>query len=274
VEVFLFMECYIALTLVCPLLYPGPEKDEMELLRSLRASLAFYTLLPVGNGTLDFRAIARWLPLVGALLGGILVLVHELSRQVFPETVAAGLTVIAWAGLTGGLHLDGWIDVWDGLAIRNPERRFEAMSESTTGAYGVIGAVLLLGMKGLCISALSHPSGLFLAPVLGRWGQVMAIGLYPYAKAEGKGAFHRSSMGPKDYGVGVGLLLLVLLPSVFFWGWQTIVLIAGGIGGAWILSWFFAKAFGGQTGDTYGAVVEGTEVLVLLLGTLTWFIRP
>lgn len=246
----------------------------MDLLNSLRAALAFYTLLPAGGGTLDFRAIARWLPLVGALLGGLLVGVHELSRQLFPETVAAGLTVIAWAGLTGGLHLDGWIDVWDGLAIRNPERRFEAMSESTTGAYGVIGAVLLLGMKGLAIAALVHPVGLFLAPVLGRWGQVMAIGLYPYAKAEGKGAFHRSSMQTKDYWISFGLLLLVLLPTVYLWGWQNMVLIAGGLGGAWILSWFFAKAFSGQTGDTYGAVVEGTEVLVLLLGTLTWFVHP
>lgn len=249
----------------------------MDLLNSLRAALAFYTLLPVGNGTLEFRAIARWLPLVGAILGGMLVMVHALSRQIFPETVAAGLTVIAWTGLTGGLHLDGWIDVWDGLAIRNPERRFEAMSESTTGAYGVMGAVLLLGMKGLSISALVHPadpSALFLAPVLGRWGQVMAIGLYPYAKEEGKGAFHRRSMKPKDYGVSVGLLLLVLLPTLYFWGWRTLVLIAGGVAGAWILSWFFAKVFAGQTGDTYGAVVEGTEVLVLLLGTLTWFVRP
>jgi adenosylcobinamide-GDP ribazoletransferase len=248
----------------------------MDLLNSLRAALAFYTLLPVGNGTLEFRAIARWLPLVGAILGAMLMVVHELSRQVFPETVAAGLTVIAWAGLTGGLHLDGWIDVWDGLAIRNPERRFEAMSESTTGAYGVIGAVLLLGMKVLGVSALAHPAdpaALFLAPVLGRWGQVMAIGLYSYAKAEGKGAFHRRSMKPKDYGVSLGLLLLVLLPTLYFWGWQTLVLIVGGVVGAWILSWFFARAFGGQTGDTYGAVVEGTEVLVLLLGTMTWFMR-
>jgi adenosylcobinamide-GDP ribazoletransferase len=245
----------------------------MDLLNSLRAALAFYTLLPVGSGTLELRAIARWLPLVGALLGGMLVLVYELSRHVFPETVAAGLTVIAWAGLTGGLHLDGWIDVWDGLAIRSPERRFEAMAESTTGAYGVMGAVLLLGMKGLCIGALAHPAGLFLAPVLGRWGQVMAIGLYPYAKAEGKGAFHRSSMKPRDYGVSAGLLLLVLLPTVYFWGWQTLVLIIGGTGGAWVLSWSLARAFGGQTGDTYGAVVEGTEVWVLLLSTLTWLIR-
>jgi adenosylcobinamide-GDP ribazoletransferase len=250
--------------------------DLLNSLRSLRAALAFYTLLPMGGGTLEFRAIARWLPLVGALLGSMLVLVHGLSRQIFPDVIAAGLTVIAWAALTGGLHLDGWIDVWDGLAIRDPERRFEAMSESTTGAYGVIGAVLLLVMKVLGVSALAHPadpSALFLAPVLGRWGQVIAIGLYPYAKAEGKGAFHRRSMKPKDYGVSVGLLLLVLFPTLYFWGWQTLVLIGGGVAGAWILSWFFARAFDGQTGDTYGAVVEGTEVLVLLLGTVTWFMR-
>jgi adenosylcobinamide-GDP ribazoletransferase len=36
----------------------------------------------------------------------------------------------------------------------------------------------------------------------------------------------------------------------------------------WGIGWWFAQQFGGHTGDTYGAVVEWSEVLILMGLTL------
>jgi adenosylcobinamide-GDP ribazoletransferase len=163
------------------------------------------------------------------------------------------------------------MDTADGLAVQQPERRLEVMADSVTGAFGAMVAVVIILFKVCAIAEMGDSRwwGLVMATGWSRWGQVLAIAWYPYLKAEGKGAFHKQGMKlPQDIllglSIGLGLtgLQIYLSPSV----WLTITLKSiGGSAIAIAAGYYFHRRLGGHTGDTYGAVVEWTEALVLSL---------
>ncbi|NET11143.1 MAG: adenosylcobinamide-GDP ribazoletransferase [Merismopedia sp. SIO2A8] len=254
-----------------------------SVMKSLVAAIAFYTCLPVPiSWSLEFKYIARFAPIVGCLIGGLLWVEDEgLIRMGMPGLTRSALVVGTWLALTGGLHLDGAMDTADGLAVMNPEKRLEVMTDSRTGAFGAMTAVVILGLKCIALSDLTISRGftLLMAAVWGRWGQQVAIAHYPYLKPTGKGAFHKTALPSIWPVVGMGVSWWMVLGGVWLisdgtWSlnlhhWLQFML---GLGGATTMAiatgaWFNAK-LGGHTGDTYGAVVEWTEVGILILFTL------
>lgn len=245
-------------------------------LNHLVAAVAFYTCLPVPRQwQLDFQGIARYAPLIGLGLGGLLSAgFWGLQALGMPLLTRSALIVGAWVALTGGLHLDGAMDTADGLAVLDPHRRLAVMADSRSGAFGVMAAIAILGIKTVSLSELGTGSTFALLAVAGwgRWGQVVAIACYPYLKPTGKGAFHKTSIRPiQDMALGLGVLLG--LSGGYGWlypeRWLVAVGIAlGGFAIAVLTAAWFNAHLGGHTGDTYGAVVEWTETLLLCLITL------
>ncbi|MDY6940055.1 MAG: adenosylcobinamide-GDP ribazoletransferase [Cyanobacteriota bacterium] len=240
----------------------------------IAAAIAFYTCLPVPiSWTLEFRGIARVAPLIGLFVGGVLgVLDVGLQWLGMPLLTRSTLVVLAGIGITGGLHLDGVMDTADGLAVPDPQRRLQVMSDSVTGAFGAMAAICVILLKTAALADLDGSRWIALMAVAGwgRWGQLVAIVRYPYLKPSGKGAIHQTIRSPVDLVPG-WVLLLVL------GGWQILIapdrwLVAVGMvfGGSAIAiltgAWLNYK-LGGHTGDTYGAVVEWTEALLLALLT-------
>lgn len=240
------------------------------------AALTFYTGLPVPQRwPSEFYGIAAFAPLVGLGIGGLLALEDwGLAWLGMPVLTRSALVIATGLGITGGLHLDGAMDTADGLAVQDPQRRLAVMADSRTGAFGAMAAVVILGLKTLALADLETSRGLALmaAAGWGRWGQLMAIALYPYLKPMGKGAFHRATLQlPGDLWPGtlgmVGLLGLWCGGNPAQWPVGLGVALAGS-GLALALGAWIARQLGGHTGDTYGAVVEWTEALLLCLITL------
>lgn len=239
----------------------------------LLAGVAFYTVLPVPwQGSLDFRGIARLAPVIGVGLGLLLGLLDgALGLAATPLLTRSAIGVLVWLALTGGLHLDGAIDTADGLAVQDPQRRLAVMAESTTGAFGAMVAVAILLLKTVALADLQEPRWLVLAAVAAwaRWGQVVAILYYPYLRPEGKGRMHKDAIrSPWDLLPGwlLALSLSVLYGVLFPGSWFPAVGLALGGGAIAILTGaWFNRQLGGQTGDTYGAIVEWTEALLLCL---------
>jgi adenosylcobinamide-GDP ribazoletransferase len=219
---------------------------------------------------LEFHGIAGWAPTIGLLIGGLLALLDAGLEQLGMAILTrSAIVIVAAIGITGGLHLDGAIDAADGLAVLDPKRRLEVMADSRTGAFGVMAAVSLLLLKTVALSELSSDRAfcLMLVAGWGRWGQLAAIVLYPYLKPEGKGAFHKAAV--RSFWNSIpGLLVLLSLTGgwVFLNPHQWAIGVATVLGGGTIAlltgAWFHYK-LGGHTGDTYGAVVEWTEALLL-----------
>ncbi|CAD5981824.1 Adenosylcobinamide-GDP ribazoletransferase [Planktothrix tepida] len=239
---------------------------------ALAAAIAFYTCFPIPlSWTLEFRGIARFAPVIGVLIGGILGLIDGgLFLLGCPVLTRSVLVILAGIGITGGLHLDGAMDTADGLAVADPNRRLEVMADSVTGAFGVMAAIAIILLKVSALQDLSADRGLILMAVAGwgRWGQLVAIARYPYLKATGKGAFHKDTPY-SSWDLVPGALLLIALSGIIvilhphYW----LVGVGLALGGSAIAilsgAWFNAR-LGGHTGDTYGAVVEWTEAFLLV----------
>jgi adenosylcobinamide-GDP ribazoletransferase len=248
----------------------------LKQLSTFLGALAFYTCLPVPQQwLLTFNGIARWAPIVGLAIGSLLGLLDQgLSYLGMPLLTRSAIVVAGWVALTGGLHLDGAMDTADGLAVLDPQRRLAVMADSHTGAFGAMAAVIILLLKVAALAEIATHRWFVLALVAGwgRWGQVVAIVRYPYLKLEGKGAFHKVALRSRWEVMPTLVLLLSLsaiqgaLSPVL---WLSVGIASfGGSAIAMMTGLWFNRQLGGHTGDTYGAVVEWTEALLLCLLTI------
>ena len=255
-------------------------REQYQWLKSLLfqglAGIIFYTSIPMPYVSgLEFSNVAKLAPVLGVLIGGILgILDMGMNHIGIPVFTRSVLVIAAWIGITGGLHLDGVMDTADGLAVSDTERRLEVMTDSATGAFGAMAAIVIILIKTSALIDIQEFRWLCLMVACGwgRWGQQSAIAFYPYLKPTGKGAFHKEAI--KSYWDLIpgfliisslsGLLIildrerLVLAPVMTIAGSAIALLV-----GAW-----FARKLGGHTGDTYGAVVEWTEAFMLCALTI------
>jgi adenosylcobinamide-GDP ribazoletransferase len=246
-----------------------------EMIDSLLAALAFYTIVPLPpTWQLNFQRIARFAPFIGVLIGGILgMLDWALLLLKMPVLTRSAVVVAAWVWLTGGLHLDGAMDTADGLATLEDDRRLQIMRDSRVGAFGAIAAIIILLLKTVALSDLSQERWLILiiAAAWGRWGQIVAISLYPYLRETGKGLLHKRDVQTIP-DILTGLLPLLGCIGLQIWlfperWWDAMIVGLGGMSIALSIGFWIDRRLGGHTGDTYGATVEWTEVGILLLAT-------
>jgi adenosylcobinamide-GDP ribazoletransferase len=240
----------------------------------LAAAFVFYTCLPMPFATtLDFCDVSRYVVIVGLFIGGVLgILDAGLNFIGIPVLTRSVLVIISCIALTGGLHLDGAMDTADGLAVQDPQRRLQVMADSATGAFGAMAAIALLFLKTAALSEIDSDRWFALMAVCGwgRWGQQIAIARYSYLKPTGKGALHKAALHPQD--ILLGLLLLLGLSSfrmLLHNDMMSNAMIAiGGSAIAFLTGAWFNHQLGGHTGDTYGAVVEWTEALLMCVLTV------
>ncbi len=228
-------------------------------------AVGFLTVLPVPTVAYQpgmLGRAGRWFPLVGLLLGLLLIGGHWAFSHLFPAPLSAVLTTALWAALTGGLHLDGLADSCDGLlAPVLPARRLEIMRDPRTGAFAVIGLILFLLLKTTTMIALPPivPALLF-APTWARW-LLLWIARQPLARSSGLGAEFSSRLTTKT------LLTALIAPlTLLFFFHQGKVIAA--LLTAFVTTWLVARAartrLGGTTGDLYGLAVELSELSMLL----------
>jgi adenosylcobinamide-GDP ribazoletransferase len=206
-----------------------------------------------------------WFPIVGLVLGVFLTAVDWGLRQLLPPLPGAVLLLGGWVGFTGLLHLDGFIDCCDALLPpRSAERRLMILKDVHTGAFGVVGVILLLLLKVSLLETLPaiwRWAILLNAPVLGRWAMVWLAVRYEPARQEGLGYLFRQGLGSAQLGWATLGALLVALLSLGWWG-------LGLMGVAWLATWLFAhwtlRRIPGLTGDVYGAGCELVKTVVLL----------
>jgi adenosylcobinamide-GDP ribazoletransferase len=207
-------------------------------------------------------------PLIGVILGGLLFGARYVCLLLLPPLPANILVLAFWVILTGGLHLDGFIDCCDGLFSAKPaDERLRILKDTHVGAFGVVGAVLLLLGKWslLSSSAILLWPILIIAPAIARFLIVWAAWRYPSARPGGMGDRFRQGLTPGRVLLAAGFALLA--SAVFG---RALGLVAALV--AWsfsIIAAYWVKGrIGGLTGDVYGALCESGEVLVLLVGLL------
>ena len=253
------------------------------------AALGLFSVLPVpAAARVPGAGVLRWLPLVGALLGGLAFLpalaVWRGGEQGTP-LLAAALVLGGLALLTRGLHLDGAADLADGLGSGRPaEQALAIMRRPDVGAFGV--AALVCGLL-VQVAAL--------AGVLAASSVVEGLVAVVLATTTGRVAVLHAAARPAAAGSSLGVLVAGAGSPAARWS-ATLLLLAGAAGlrvlsggsaaeAAWAvgavvvalvagaaLTAHAARRLGGVNGDVFGAVVETSTAgtLVVLAAGATW----
>lgn len=213
-----------------------------------------------------FGASIAWYPLVGLLIGGLLMMLDRALSLVLPPVPTAALEVAALALLSGGLHLDGIADTADGMAVQGDKAdRLGVMSDGRTGPAGVMALVIVLIVLWASLASLGptvRPAALLLAPALARWSVVPLVLIFQPARPRGLGhALDTAGRWPTT--IIATLISCVAAISVF--GSAGLLLMVIAAIAAIVIAWSASRMLDGITGDTHGAAIEVSQVVVLLM---------
>lgn len=244
-------------------------------LRLFFTALQFFTRLPVprwvGNQPAWLQQSSRYFPLVGVVVAAICSTVYMGASWLLPSHIALLLAIAAGIYLTGAFHEDGFADMCDGFGGGlTRERVLEIMKDSRVGAYGAIGIVCLLAIRGAALLAV--PPGavvatLFLAHPLSRLAAVSLIWTMDYARDEGKSKPMAQSMSTVEFMIAAicALVPAVICGALGLLDWSALVLaVLAAAASACFLGHKCQRRLQGYTGDCLGAVQQVAEVAVYL----------
>jgi adenosylcobinamide-GDP ribazoletransferase len=240
-------------------------------IRLLGIAFGFLTRLPFGRVTVGLEDLSRstaFFPVVGLVLGLVLAVVARLGVPYLPPQLLAVVVVVLLEGVTGGLHLDGLADVFDGLGGggRDPIRTLAIMQDSRIGAHGAAAVTLVLLGKVFAMSeAVEHHAIAVIVtfPAVARWTVVPLIACFPCARPEGLGQAFNRHAGPWQVilaTIFLGAAILHFDPEL---GVPAIIALVVALAFAGIIQ----LRVNGLTGDAYGATIELAELTFLMAAT-------
>lgn len=228
----------------------------------------------MGSGLIFF-------PVVGIIIGGGLLAEYlALDTFVSPKysiIVIPFILVVSEIIITGGLHVDGFGDTFDGLfSYRDKDGILEIMKDPRLGTNGVLSVVFLVLSKIIIIFILIDRDILwpiFLMPMIGRYVCVVLSYKSHPARENGMGNMF---IGKCDIGTLLAssaftALVVTVASAIFSKSFIQAILDIVIVGVMFILTNVFeylvSKKIGGLTGDILGCGIELGE-LVFLLCTL------
>lgn len=214
----------------------------------------------------DFGKGLIFAPLTGLVIGSILAASYFVINIVFPNYLTVIFIFVVYVMLTGGLHIDGLGDTFDGLfSNRSKERILEIMRDSRVGTNAVIAIVSVILLDVTLLSGITNGyivKVLILMPVAGRIGSLIGAGVSKYARSgEGLGKSFIDYCGAKEIIIG-----LIFYFAIFYCILNQTGLIIAAFPAitSLLLVKFFSRKIGGATGDILGAVCELNQTLFLI----------
>ena len=246
----------------------------MKIIKSFFIALSIYSKIPVPQFDWkeeDMKYLLCFFPIVGALIG---LMIYGWTwaygsfingSDILYICVAVAIPLV----ITGGFHVDGFMDTMDALHSYQPrEKKLEILKDPHIGAFSMIGGTYTnaygneAALKTMCIS-------FFLSRVLS------ALAATSFKSAKSEGMLHTFSSTAEGFSVKL-ILIAELVAGVVFMLFQS--LIFGGVAIATmciVTIFYFIKTkneFGGITGDTEGyfvCILEcATAVMLALMSML------
>ena len=240
-------------------------------------ALMFFSRIPcpawVEYNEENLKRSAKYLPLVGVIIGSLVAIVYWLAHFIFPQSVAILLSMIASLLLTGAFHEDGFADACDGFGGGNDrDSVLRIMQDPRIGSFGAIATVMLLLLK---FETLTHintallPATLIAAHALSRFSAISFVYTHDYVRAEGTGK--SSHIAQRTNRTDLSLAAVFGLIPLLAFDLVTALFIVGVIAIArWQMAKYFTKRLGGYSGDCLGMAQQLSEVLIYLCILGTW----
>jgi len=243
------------------------------MLRAMITAFRTLTIIPIpGKDTENFSRSLCFFPLVGALLGFVVLLVDYGAVAIgFKHPFVSALlsmALVIW--LTGGLHIDGLGDVADAFGGgKNKEHILQLLKDPAMGSFGVCAIVLDILIKAGCWQFFlesGYPWFIFWSFAFSRAMQGLAIAFLPNARTESIA----TPFGQGGRFARVSVILAYLATGLAAaWLLSPRAAIVGALcplGATFLFGFYCWRKLEGITGDCVGAINELAEIGVLLGG--------
>lgn len=222
----------------------------------------------------SLKNVLAALPLVGCVIGGFLCLWYWLSTLLaLPAVLSAVAFTVLPIALSGGIHMDGYADMFDALSSHAaPEKKRAILKDPHCGAFAVIAvgcylliyfglcAALPLGWKTAGLLAITH----VLSRAVGS-----LLSLLPSGSADGMQKAFR------EFASKSSVWILILWTALLLGGAAVLsplaaggMLLAGGLVFLYIRH-TAKKQFGGMSGDLAGAGISLCAIAMTLMIVLS-----
>ena len=258
-----------------------------SVIKSIIVAFSLYSRIPMPVFTWqekDMKHAISALPLIGAVIGGLSFALFKLTGIFdIPEQSIVLLLSVLPLIITGGFHMDGFMDVQDARnSYRDRQKKLEIMKDPHIGAFAVI-SVIIYGMIWLAFfsllisNAYKNDSYKYLYIYMASFFIVRAAcGLtsiiFDKARRDGMLNTETKSTGCADK-IILSIELLLGLVAIFAFD------ILGGIISTAAMALFTgyyksmcSKNFGGVTGDTAGYYICVCEEAVMVCLSLAAFL--
>lgn len=245
------------------------------MLRPFLIALQFLTRIPVPAGRLidikedETGQSLLFYPVVGLIIGLLLAAIARLANiegEFVSGSIVAAIVLLFWILVTGAIHLDGLADsadAWIG-GLGDKERTLAIMKDPYCGPAAVVVLIAVLLAKFSALQILTTHSQwmpLILALVLSRSAVLLLFITTPYVRENGLGSVISSNISRKQ----AWIVLLLVTAGVFILAGTAAICMLGAI----LMTFFLLRKammhrIGGSTGDTSGALIELTEMTVLI----------
>lgn len=242
-------------------------------LETMLVALSTYSALPMPQfewNEKNMRYAICWFPLVGVICGAGLLLWNFLcSRFAISPVLFAAVAVCLPLLLTGGIHMDGYMDTMDALASHQTrERMLEIMKDSSCGAFAAIycGIYLLLDFGFLyAVYDMGRMDVLVSMFVLSRGCSALCAVTMPNARKAGMlCAFTENVHKSRAVTVIAAVLAVTAVCTILY---APVLGSLEVLGAALTTVWYrrmAKKTFGGVTGDTAGFFLQICELVMVM----------
>ncbi len=216
----------------------------------------------------------KYFPLVGYFIGLIIfVIANILNKYIDNKYLISLLIILLELKLVGLIHVDGLADSFDGLfSYRDKDKILEIMKDSRVGTNGVVILIFYYLAKLILIAEIISRGDvrcLIVYPIIARMSTSVNAGFGIYARNNGMSTGIIGMNKVKD---GIFSIILTLLLTILVYYnsgmLKGIVMLMTGILFIFYFRQVVYKKIDGITGDTMGASLEMTGLIVLLIGAI------
>ena len=221
-----------------------------------------------------FKNIAQFAPILGFFIGLIQSLIYLLLRN-NSWSVYASVPICLASGylITGGLHLDGLMDTFDGI-FAGKNKCLKAMKDSQVGAFGVQSLFFITLIQIACLIKVQNQIIMILPICLfwGRFSTLIYIDKFKYITLETKSISHKKYWNGFKKESFVSLIFICIFVIYYLtvnnpvqFVIQKTFLLFIGFFISYLIPKILGSKIGGFTGDACGASVVLVETTMLFI---------
>ena len=224
-----------------------------------------------------FKNIAQFAPILGFFIGIIQSLIYLILKS-NNWSINAAVPICLASGylMTGGLHLDGLMDTFDGI-YAGKNKRLKAMKDSRVGAFGVQSLLFITLIQIACLLKIQSQL-IFILPICLFWGRfstLIFIDKFKYITLETKSISHKKYWNgiKKESLVSIIFILIFLIFSLIYYKSNAFIiknlfLLLIGFFVSNEIPKILGRKIGGFNGDACGASVVLVETTMLFIYTI------